>query len=133
MTPNLNKKLHECSICLEAIHSYAQKTQEEKQVIIQITPNSPQKLQNPQSINTTLKCGHLFHGECIQRWLKQKPVCPLCITPIETSITPLSFFSSNNSSSITTSHQQNENLHTLVCLINNVSTHLMANISNSPF
>ena len=23
-------------------------------------------------------CGHSFHGECILRWLRSKPQCPLC-------------------------------------------------------
>ncbi|KAL6997029.1 RING-type E3 ubiquitin transferase [Sarracenia purpurea var. burkii] len=26
----------------------------------------------------TLQCGHCFHAECIQRWLQQKNVCPIC-------------------------------------------------------
>jgi hypothetical protein len=24
------------------------------------------------------KCGHCFHEECIKRWLKKNPTCPLC-------------------------------------------------------
>ena len=26
-------------------------------------------------------CGHMFHRACIERWLKRRPVCPLCLQP----------------------------------------------------
>ena len=29
-----------------------------------------------------LRCGHLFHGECIDEWAAKHPTCPLCVHPI---------------------------------------------------
>lgn len=29
-----------------------------------------------------LKCGHVYHRFCIQKWLKQKNMCPLCIVAV---------------------------------------------------
>lgn len=26
-------------------------------------------------------CGHSFHYECIQPWIKINPICPICSTP----------------------------------------------------
>jgi len=25
-----------------------------------------------------IKCGHIYHSECLYTWLLKKPVCPLC-------------------------------------------------------
>ncbi|MBA3816467.1 MAG: hypothetical protein H0X29_08105 [Parachlamydiaceae bacterium] len=46
-----------CMICLENIHLNARCKEEEERV---------------------LKCRHVFHSECIERWVKLKHNCPLC-------------------------------------------------------
>ena len=57
---NSNSKLHlckkevECSICLQKIKIND---------IVRIT-----------------SCKHQFHSNCIDRWLEEKPFCPLCKT-----------------------------------------------------
>jgi len=30
------------------------------------------------SARDILKCGHMFHSECLETWLKVKQKCPLC-------------------------------------------------------
>ena len=39
----------ECAVCLETMSEY-----------------------------TTLKCGHMYHPRCIQKWLNQSMTCPMC-------------------------------------------------------
>lgn len=46
-----------CAICLEDIL--------EKQYVIK------------------LPCNHLYHSECLYRWLCKRPVCPLCSYPLK--------------------------------------------------
>lgn len=40
-----------------------------------------------QQIRTVVVCGHQFHGACLERWLRNRPVCPNCgqdvATPVE--------------------------------------------------
>ena len=31
---------------------------------------------------TLLKCSHIYHGKCIEKWLERKSICPLCDTLI---------------------------------------------------
>ena len=32
----------------------------------------------PMNASTTLKCGHTFHKECIDRWAEHHCTCPYC-------------------------------------------------------
>ena len=34
------------------------------------------------SIITALKCGHIYHEGCVQKWLNKNSVCPICSTKI---------------------------------------------------
>lgn len=47
-------RLGECTICLEAVESDAS-----------VTP-----------------CNHVFHGDCLQRWLQVKTFCPNCLQKV---------------------------------------------------
>ena len=35
---------------------------------------------NQGDIGKILLCGHFFHAECIDQWLKEKKTCPLCLS-----------------------------------------------------
>ena len=34
---------------------------------------------------TGMPCGHLFHGFCLQPWLRQRHTCPMCRFPLQTA------------------------------------------------
>ena len=41
---------------------------------------------NAEKVNdnaTLLKCGHVYHTQCIYGWFFKKRVCPICDIPIE--------------------------------------------------
>lgn len=52
----------ECVICLEELK---EESKENKEYII------------------SLKCSHFFHYECIEKWYKKNPTCPICRNNIE--------------------------------------------------
>lgn len=33
---------------------------------------------HPYDIVSVLKCGHVFHTDCVSSWLNQRDTCPLC-------------------------------------------------------
>tara|TARA_Y100000996_G_scaffold391325_1_gene353229 strand:+ start:55 stop:303 length:249 start_codon:yes stop_codon:yes gene_type:complete len=53
---NKSNNLDECVICLE-------------------------KMRESENL-TILKCSHIYHSECIEKWLKKKSICPMCDTII---------------------------------------------------
>jgi hypothetical protein len=54
-----NRKVLNCAICLEEIESDVQ----------------------------FLPCIHPFHGECINEWIREQPVCPICKVPVYVNTT----------------------------------------------
>ena len=34
------------------------------------------------SVVTKVRCGHVYHRECIRQWLSHNPTCPLCLTTL---------------------------------------------------
>lgn len=61
--PDIVKSLHdtnkECSICYNSFISEEEDNEEEQRCI-------------------TLKCKHIFHEECLSRWVQSSATCPLC-------------------------------------------------------
>ncbi|KAK8548435.1 hypothetical protein V6N13_054757 [Hibiscus sabdariffa] len=41
-------------------------------------------VQSEREVVTSMPCSHLFHGECIERWLSTSHLCPLCRFPMPT-------------------------------------------------
>ena len=58
----------ECSICLDTIEEI--EPSEHSYLVESITKN----YKNAKS----LPCGHIFHTECINSWMKTSPSCPYC-------------------------------------------------------
>ena len=46
--------------------------------LIKMPPAAPKRFKTIQ-----IECGHLFHGECIRKWLVEAEMCPMCRHPIE--------------------------------------------------
>jgi len=49
-------------------------------------------IENDQTVREIHICGHIFHDECIEKWLKVKEECPMC----KLSITPQSLNEGGN-------------------------------------
>ncbi|KAG1723246.1 uncharacterized protein EDB91DRAFT_1240120 [Suillus paluster] len=62
-----DESLGDCAICMEAIH-----TDDEKQ-LEQVTGGRSYSL---------APCQHLFHTECLEKWLAIKNICPHCRRPL---------------------------------------------------
>tara|TARA_Y100000816_G_C25689347_1_gene364753 strand:+ start:63 stop:563 length:501 start_codon:yes stop_codon:yes gene_type:complete len=60
---------NECSICLENLDDNKGKNQLQKCL------NCINK--NDRRIYFT-ECDHIFHGQCMDKWLRENPNCPLC-------------------------------------------------------
>ena len=78
-----NKKIltDNCAICLEKINNEGEKEIENNNVINNIEDDPTESLllkENKEDDVSVLKCGHMFHSNCIARWLKNKKECPLC-------------------------------------------------------
>ena len=37
-----------------------------------------EKINNNDIKNATLECGHIFHSDCILKWIENKSNCPIC-------------------------------------------------------
>jgi hypothetical protein len=78
-----NKKIltDNCAICLEKINNEGEKETGNNNVINNIEEDPTEALlvkENKEDDVSVLKCGHIFHSNCIERWLKNKKECPLC-------------------------------------------------------
>jgi len=78
-----NKKIltDNCVICLEKINNESEKEIENNNIINNTEEDPTEALlvkENKKNDVSVLKCGHMFHSNCIERWLKNKRECPLC-------------------------------------------------------
>ena len=78
-----NKKIltDNWAICLEKINNEGEKETGNNNVINNIEEDPTEALlvkENIEADVSVLKCGHIFHSNCIERWLKNKKECPLC-------------------------------------------------------
>uniref|UniRef100_A0A914PPP1 RING-type domain-containing protein n=1 Tax=Panagrolaimus davidi TaxID=227884 RepID=A0A914PPP1_9BILA len=55
----------------------------------------------PSNTYAITKCGHTFHGKCIQKWLKSALSCPTCRTKAKKSKLIKLFFNGKSNDSIT--------------------------------
>ena len=78
-----NKKIltDNCAICLEKINNEGEKEIGNNNIINNIEEDPTEALlvkENKEDDVSVLKCGHMFHSNCIEIWLKNKKECPLC-------------------------------------------------------
>uniref|UniRef100_A0AC35GMR9 RING-type domain-containing protein n=1 Tax=Panagrolaimus sp. PS1159 TaxID=55785 RepID=A0AC35GMR9_9BILA len=55
----------------------------------------------PSNTYAITKCGHTFHGKCIQKWFKSALKCPTCRTKAKKSNLIKLFFNGDSNDSIT--------------------------------
>ncbi|OAX43199.1 hypothetical protein K503DRAFT_853458 [Rhizopogon vinicolor AM-OR11-026] len=70
-----DESLGDCAICMEAIH-----TDDEKQ-LQQVTGGLLRNVGTRRSYSLA-PCQHLFHTECLEKWLAIKNICPHCRRPL---------------------------------------------------
>lgn len=39
-----------------------------------------------QQMRTVVVCGHQYHSDCLEKWLRNRPTCPLCNQDVTTSV-----------------------------------------------
>jgi hypothetical protein len=37
-------------------------------------------------VGAVLRCGHVYHNKCVDKWLKQNQTCPMCRAPVRSFI-----------------------------------------------
>jgi hypothetical protein len=70
-----DESLGDCAICMEAIH-----TEDEKQ-LEHVTGGLLRNVGARRSYSLA-PCQHLFHTECLEKWLAIKNICPHCRRPL---------------------------------------------------
>ncbi|KAI6149334.1 hypothetical protein BKA82DRAFT_995402 [Pisolithus tinctorius] len=70
-----DQPLGDCSICMEVIH-----VKDSKQ-LQQVTGGLLQKVGVKKSYSVA-PCHHIFHTECLEKWLALKNICPQCRRPL---------------------------------------------------
>ena len=59
----------ECCICCSSVTEQSEMGEASDEVV-------------EETYTVATKCGHLFHNNCLHRWLKTKRVCPSCKTRV---------------------------------------------------
>ena len=71
------KPLSDCPICMEPLR--APRSEEHPTVAIEPVDSEQQQ------VVVVRSCGHCFHHECIQHWMRKKMACPLCKMKIKSA------------------------------------------------
>ena len=63
------------------INKEGKKENENNNILNNIEEDATEALlvkENKEEQVSVLECGHMFHSNCIEKWLKNKKECPLC-------------------------------------------------------